>query len=99
MKGMIWGRTSDIANNKLETLIVEYKKMWNIKPKFYKRGRYLSWVEFENGDIWKAQGLHSIDDLRGYKFNVVLLDYTLTLDIQDFVKATLVPPIQAIGYY
>ena len=99
MKGMIWGNTSNIANDKLETLIVEYEKMWNIKPKLYKKGRYSSFVEFENGDIWRAKGLRSIDDLRGYKFNIVLLDYTLTLDIQDFVKATLVPPIQAIGYY
>ena len=99
IKGIIFGRTFEVAKEKMIALIKDYEKYWKIKP----IAEYICTndmcVKFSNGDIWRVKGAYDIDSLRGYKCNIVLLDYNLSEEICIYAKTILINPIKAIGYY
>ena len=99
IKGIIFGRTFEAAKEKMIALIKDYETYWEIKPIAETMCKNDMWVKFSNGDTWRVKSAYTIDSLRGYKCNIVLLDYNLSEEICNYAKTILINPIKAIGYY
>ena len=99
IKGIIFGQTFEVAKEKMIALIKDYEEYWKIKPIAEYINKNKMWVQFSNGDIWQVKRAGDIDGLRGYKCNIVLLDYNLSKEICIYAQTILINPIKAIGYY
>lgn len=98
MKGAVWGSTFQIASNKLDEVIERYT-MYKIPPKRTTKSKYNYWVEFENGDVWRACSAH--ESMRGVKSNVAYIDRLINpIFIDTVIKpCTTALPFQATHYY
>lgn len=98
MKGAVWGATMERARMKLWEIVEEYELI-GIKTIKRVNNSSSTWVEFENGDIWRA--VRSFESSRGIKVNVSYVDYTIPKDFVNVVieHCTVAPPFQAINYY
>ena len=98
MKGAVWGATMERARLKLWKIVEDYEKI-GIKP--IKRVNSISsaWVEFDNGDYWKAIGAH--DSARGNSINISYIDHAISEDVVNCIikPCTKAYPFQAINYY
>ena len=98
MIGTVWGSTTARANVQLQKIIGEYN--WeNVKPIKEKISLNSSFVEFENGDRWKAVPAH--EHWRGIKCNISYIDVEIPKDFIDTIikHSTCVHPYQAFHYY
>lgn len=99
MRGVIFGATTEKARKKLDTLIEEYQKCWNIIPARIIKNYSTYRVQFENGDIWDAVRCTE-SNFRGRKANVILIDYDISLENKNRISYCLVNyPYGAIGYF
>lgn len=99
MRGVIFGATIEKARRKLDTLIEEYQKCWNIAPVRIIKTCLTYRVQFVNGDIWDAVR-DTESNLRGRKANVILIDYDISPENKDRINYCLVNyPYGAIGYF
>lgn len=99
MRGVIFGATAEKARGKLDTLIEEYQKFWDIAPVRIIKSYSTYRVQFANGDIWDAVGCTE-SNFRGRKANVILIDYDIPLETKNRISFCLVKyPYGAIGYF
>ena len=99
MRGVIFGATAEKARKKLDTLIEEYQKYWDIAPARIITNCSTYKVQFTNGDIWDAVGCTE-SNFRGRKANVILIDYDISLENKHRISYCLVNyPYGAIGYF
>ena len=98
MKGTVWGSTFQIASNKLEEIIEQYIT-YRIPAKRVVKNKYNFWVEFENGDIWRA--CTAKESMRGVRTNVAYIDHMISpIFIDTVIKhCTTALPFQATHYY
>lgn len=99
MRGVIFGATEEKACKKLDTLIEEYQKYWDIAPVRIIKTRLTYRVQFANGDIWDTAKCTE-SNVRGKRANVILIDYDIPLEIKEIIGFHLVKyPYGAIGYF
>ena len=99
MRGVIFGATIEKARRKLDTLMEEYQKYWDIAPARIITNCSTYKVQFTNGDIWDAVG-STEGNVRGKRANVILIDYDIPLEIKNRISYCLVNyPYGAIGYF
>lgn len=98
MKGAVWGSTFQIASKKLDEVIEQYT-MYRIPPRRVTKSKYNYWVEFENGDVWRACSAR--ESMRGIKSNVAYIDQMISPIFVDTVikPCTTAFPFQAVHYY
>ena len=98
MIGVVWGSTFKIASLKLNEIVEQYT-LYRIPPTRLVKTKYNHWVEFENGDIWRACSAH--ESSRGIKSNVAYIDQMISPIFVDTVikPCTTSLPFQAIHYY
>lgn len=98
MKGIIWGLDRPACGGRLDTLITEYELYWNIKPKQIRQSSQEYWVEFENGDMWRAVVI--AENARGRKCNISLVDERIPYEFMPIIEScTICHPFNAINYY
>ena len=99
MRGVIFGATIEKARRKLDTLIEEYQKYWDIVPTRVIKNYSTCRVQFANGDIWDAVRCTE-SNVRGRRANVLLIDYDISLEDKHRISYCLVNyPYGAIGYF
>ena len=98
MKGVVWGATSQTANDKLDQIIKDYR-LYRIKPKTIRKSKNGYSVEFENGDIWRA--IKACESTRGIRTNVSYIDRMISpMFVDEIIKpCTTACPFQAFHYY
>jgi hypothetical protein len=96
MKGVVWGSTYYIASKKLDKVVEDYKT-YRIKLLRIVKSKSNYWVEFENGDIWRACSAR--ESARGLKANVAYIDHMISpIFIDEVIKPCLTAyPFQALG--
>ena len=96
MRGLIFGATKIRAEQRMETLIQNYKNYWNIEPEKIRKSLNEYSVVFTNGDYWQACVMH--EGCRGRKANVILIDKEI--DNIYIAEACLInKPYGSISYY
>lgn len=96
MRGIIYGKTLQSAQLKLQHIINDYE-FYNIATM---EKRLQNQVIFSNGDVWTAYAYNPLNT-RGRKCNVVYIDSHIE-DEEDKWEMECVacaPPFQAITYY
>ena len=98
MKGVVWGSTFQIATKKLDSVIEDYIT-YRINPKRIVKTKYNYYVEFENGDFWRACAAR--ESARGLKTNIAYIDYMISpIFVDEVIKPCLTAyPFQASHYY
>ena len=98
MRGAVWGSTFEVARQKLQQIVEDYKRI-GIRTIRYVNCSSATFAEFENGDIWKA--LRASDSSRGSKINVSYIDYNISEEVINTIikPSTIAYPFQAIHYY
>ena len=98
MRGVVWGSTFQIAIRKLDEIIEQYKRC-QILPKRINKSKYNYFVEFENGDVWRACSQR--ESMRGIRSNIAYIDQMINPIFVDTVikPCTTALPFQAIHYY
>lgn len=98
MKGMVWYYTYEDGVKQLKQIQNNYDRM-KIKTIRERLSRFGSFIEFENGDIWKlASGTESS---KGNKINVSYIDRRIERDAVRCIiePCTMAYPFQAFRYY
>ena len=98
MKGAVWGVTMERARLKLWKIVEDYEEM-GIKPVKKVNNMVSTWVEFDNGDHWKA--IAAYDSARGNSINISYIDYDIPEKVVNCIikPCTKAYPFQAINYY
>ena len=98
MKATIYGSTYERAFDKFEEIIEDYKSM-RINPIRIVRSKSHAWVEFENGDCWRAARVS--ENCRGNRNNIAYVDHLISQEAVDtIIKPQLtLRPFTAIHYY
>ena len=98
MKGVVWGSTYYIASKKLDEIVEDYKT-YRIEPLRIVKSNNNYWVEFVNGDIWRACSAR--ESARGLRANIAYIDHMISpIFIDEVVKpCTIAYPFQAFHYY
>ena len=98
MRGLVFGATKISAEQRMEQLIQDYKKYWNIEPEKIRKCRNEFSVVFKNGDYWQA--LRFSENQRGRRANVLILDRNLNMNEIDLAKMALIEkPYGSVTYY
>lgn len=94
MKGIIWGRTSTSAIDKLDQIAAQYEQL-HIYP--ISKNEYN--IIYENGDYWRICLGNTFS--RGYKCNISYIDNSIPNEIIETIilPSTTRPPYQGIIYY
>ena len=92
------GRYNGASCLKLWKIVEDYEKI-GIKPIKKVNSSSSAWVEFDNGDYWKAIGAH--DSARGNSINISYIDHAISEDVVNCIikPCTKAYPFQAINYY
>lgn len=96
MRGVVYGRSLETAQAKLQEIVNDYIH-YNIATTSTRK--HSRWhgdvVEFSNGDIWEA--CVPSKNIRGKKYNVAYIDKFIGVDLLDEVimPSLVVPPFQA----
>ncbi len=98
MRGIVWGYTMEDANTQLCKIIEDYERI-GIPVVHQRFCKYEGWVQFENGDYWKARLAR--DFSRGHRANISYIDRRIE---QDWINVIIRPqttllPYQAYRYY
>ena len=98
MRGAVWGATFQTAIKKLDSVIEDYI-MCRINPKQITKTKNNYWVEFENGDIWRACAAR--ESALGIRTNVAYIDHMISpIFVDEVIKPHLTAyPFQAFHYY
>lgn len=98
MRGAVWGATFQTAAKKLDSIIEDYI-MYRINPRRITKTKYNYWVEFENGDFWRACSAR--ESARGVRTNVAYIDHMISpIFVDEVIKpCTIAQPFQALHYY
>lgn len=99
MKGIVWGKTLDRANEKLAEIVEEYLQM---RHKIIEKTvtKHHTAILFDNGDYWKA--IQAVDNSRGQRCNVSYIDHELEkyITIISIIKhCTTAMPYNGITYF
>lgn len=100
MTGIIYGKTFERAENKLQKLVSDYGLYKNIEIKTQAHTRDRWAIEFSNGDIWQALR-YTENATCGRRANIVYIDHKLA-DSDASLNARCVacaPPFQAYSYF
>lgn len=96
MKGIIYYNSN--YENGIAQLkqIEENYKMANISATRSHYMRHGSWIQFENGDIWRV--VRAGENARGYKWNIAYIERSIDLNIYSYIisPAALNFPFSAI---
>lgn len=94
MRGIIWGKTEQIAIAELEKIVEAYKKAGYLSARITKLD-----CSFNNGDIWRA--CRCSENERGRKCNISYIDVNIPKESVDniILPATIALPYQATHYY
>lgn len=98
MKGVVWGSTFSIAENKLNE-IVEHYILYHIPVKQITKSKHNYCAIFENGDIWRACSAY--ESMRGVRANISYIDHMISPILVDTIikPCTTAFPFQAFHYY
>lgn len=99
MKGIVWGKTLDRANEKLAEIVEKYLQMRH-KIIEQKNTKHHTAILFDNGDYWQA--IRASDNARGHKCNVSYIDHELEkyITIIDIIEhCTTAMPYHGINYF
>lgn len=96
MLGSVWGKTFQIACEKLDEINRDYIRLgYDINQIIHTKFEYC--IEYKNGDIWRA--LTPTESRRGYKSNIAYIDSSIPLEkIITIIKPTLIC-LPYTGYY
>ena len=78
MKGIIYYNSSHENGIAQLKQIEENYKMANIPTACGHYMRHGSWIQFENGDIWRV--LRAGDNARGYRWNIAYIERSIDLN-------------------
>ena len=98
MKGIVWGHTFQTAKEQLKK-IQEHYELYHIPATRIKNSLHEYWIEFSNGDIWRA--INATESARGNKVNISYIDRKIDPIFIDVIirHCTVAPPYQAFRYY
>lgn len=98
MKGIVWGHTFQTAKEQLMKIQEDYERC-RIPVTRIKNNPYGYWIEFSNGDIWRATS--ATESARGNKVNVSYIDRKIDPLFIDVIirPCTIAFPYQAFRYY
>ena len=99
MKGIVWGKTLDRANEKLAEIVEKYLKM-RYKIIEQRNTNHHTSILFDNGDYWQA--IQAVDNSRGQRCNVSYIDHRLEkyIDIISIIEhCTTAMPYNGIIYF
>ena len=98
MKGIVWGHTFQTAKEKLMEIQENYER-YRIPVTRIKNSPYEYWIEFSNGDVWRA--VSARESARGNKVNVSYIDRKIDPLFIDVIirPCTIAFPYQAFRYY
>lgn len=100
MRGIVWGATQEIANDKLTNIISDYVKYYgeNIIEKV-SCSKYGYWVCFTNGDYWRA--IKCNEASCGQRCNISYVDRKINKALVNCIikPCTTGYPYHAIQYY
>lgn len=98
MRGIIWAYSRERGIEQLKNIIADYARLY-IHPTKQRISQYNSWVQFDNGDMWKICA--AADSSRGHRANVSYIDRRIPQDIINNIirPQTILPPYQAYRYY
>lgn len=98
MRGLIFGKTLESAEYRMEKLIQDYELYWSIVPEKIRKCRNEFSVVFKNGDYWQA--VRFSENQRGRRANVLILDRNLNMNEIDLAKRALIEkPYGSVTYY
>ena len=97
MKAAIWANNRETGDKQLLKIEKQYN-FSHIKTKRKVMASSGSWIEFENGDLWKV--CTNISS-RGYRCNIAYIDYNIPEDIiNEVIKPRVTSyPYQAFNYF
>ena len=98
MIGIVWGKTRERAYHQLSQIIEDYH-FKGIKAIKSINSIVNCFVDFENGDRWKA--VSASDSARGNKCNISYIDKGIDIEtIQTIIEpSTCCPPYQAFKFF
>ena len=98
MKGIVWGHTFQTAKEQLMKIQENYER-YRIPVTRIKNSPYEYWIEFSNGDVWRAASAR--ESARGNKVNVSYIDRKIDPLFIDVIirPCTVAFPYQAFRYY
>lgn len=97
MRAAIWANNRKIGDNQLLKIEKQYN-LFHIETKRKVMSLSGSWIEFENGDIWKVcTSLAS----RGYRYNIAYIERNIPEEVVNQVikPRAMAYPYQAFNYF
>jgi hypothetical protein len=99
MRGIVWGKTIERSQEKLEEIVEDYITMGH-KVLEKSVTKHHTAILFDNGDYWKA--IQAIDNSKGQRCNVSYIDHELEkyISIISIIKAcTTLMPFNGFAYF
>ena len=99
MRGIVWGKTIERSQDKLEKIIGDYIAM-GYKVLEVRTTKHHTAILFDNGDYWQA--IQATDNSRGQRCNVSYIDHELEkyISIISIIKhCTTAMPFHGITYF
>ena len=98
MRAAIWANSRRVGDNQLLKIEKQYN-LFHIETKRKIMSSSGSWIEFENGDVWKV--CTHTSSSRGYKYNIAYIERNIPEEVvNQIIKPQIMAcPYQAFNYF